>query len=75
MLRGRVRDLPVGSNPATETCFDDLLVTTASDGEILAPGAGSWFLVRAENVNGNGSFGSQGSHGVPTVPRLSGTCP
>jgi hypothetical protein len=76
MLRGRVRDWPVGSNPATETCFDDVPgLLTASDATVPAVADGYWYLVRAENVCGNGGYGSQASHSVPTVPRSSATCP
>lgn len=75
MLRGRARDWPVGSNPATETCFDDVVVTSASDATLPPVDDGYWYLVRGENACGNGGYGSQASHGVPTVPRLSGTCP
>ena len=76
VLRGRVLDWPVGSNPATETCLADGLVGTGiSDATPLSPGGGYWYLVRAENDCGDGSWGSRASHGVPTDPRLSSTCP
>ena len=75
MLRGRVLNWPVGSNPATETCFDDVAVTTTNDATVPPVGDGYWYLVRAENACGIGGFGSQAVHGLPTVPRLSGTCP
>jgi hypothetical protein len=75
VLRGRIRDWPVGSNPGTETCFDDLAVPSTSDATVPTAGEGFWYLVRAENACGNGSYGSQASHGVPTVPRSSATCP
>jgi hypothetical protein len=75
ILRGRVHDWPVGSNPGTETCFGDLVATTGSDAAVPIAGDGYWYLIRAENVCGNGGYGFEGFHGVPTVPRLSGTCP
>ena len=76
MLRGRVQDWPVGSNPATETCLaGNVVVTTASDDTVPATGEGYWYLVRADNACGRGSYGWQESQGVPTAPRLSGTCP
>jgi hypothetical protein len=76
VLRGRLTDWPVGANASTESCLaDNLTATTAGDG--TAPGAdeGFWYLVRAENACGAGSYGSRGSGGVPTVPRSSATCP
>jgi hypothetical protein len=76
VLRGRVADWPVGSNPLTETCLaDDVAGTSADDVAVPALGDAFWYLVRAENACGLGSYGSQGSHGVPTVPRSSATCP
>ena len=75
MLRGRVSSWPVGSSPATETCFGGVLVNTASDGTVPGSGVGYWYLVRAQNACGSGGYGSQASNGIPTVPRLSGTCP
>jgi len=75
MLRGRVREWPVGSNPLTEACFDDLIATTANDATAPPVDDGYWYLVRGENACGNGDYGFAGSHGVPTAPRLSATCP
>jgi hypothetical protein len=75
VLRGRIRDWPVGSNPGTETCFDDLAGTSTSDATVPDVDEGYWYLVRAENTCGNGSYGSQASHGVPTATRMSATCP
>ena len=76
LLRGRVADWPVGSNPATETCLSgDVSGTTGSDASIPAEGGGYWYLVRAANACGAGSYGSQASHGAPTAPRTSATCP
>jgi N-acetylneuraminic acid mutarotase len=76
VLRGRVLDWPVGSNPPTETCLADAAAgTAASDGAVPASGDGSWYLVRARNACGSGGFGWQEAQGVPTVPRVSATCP
>jgi hypothetical protein len=76
LLRGRVTDWPVGSNPLAETCLaDDIAGTSADDAAVPAVGDAFWYLVRAENACGLGSYGSQGTHGVPTVARSSATCP
>jgi hypothetical protein len=76
VLRGTVGVWPVGSDPASETCLaDDVAGESASDADAVPENVGYWYLVRAENACGNGSYGSQGSNGVPTVPRVSATCP
>jgi hypothetical protein len=76
VLRGRVREWPLGSSPVTETCLADNVVgTTASDAAVPAADDGFWYLVRADYACGSGSYGAGGSHGEPTAPRLSGTCP
>jgi hypothetical protein len=76
VLRGLLSTGPVGSSPATETCLNNALVgTSASDDTVPAAGGGFWYLVRGSNACGIGSYGWQASHGVPTVPRMSATCP
>jgi len=75
MLRGKLRDWPVGSNPATENCVDDLAETTSSDATVPDADEGYWYLFRAENACASGSYGSAGSHGVPSAPRISASCP
>ena len=67
VLRGRIGDGPVGSNPGTESCLgNDLAGTSVDDGDALAPGEGHWYLVRADNACGTGGYGSG---------RVSSTCP
>ena len=76
VLRGHAGVFPVGSNPGTETCLgDNLAVATVSDAGVPAVGAGYWYVVRAQNACGIGSYGFQGDHGVPTTARISSTCP
>jgi hypothetical protein len=42
---------------ATETCLeDDTTNPTVDDADTLSPGAGSWYLLRAMNCGGNGSY-------------------
>jgi hypothetical protein len=71
-----VSGLPVGTSGADERC----LVThsgadTFTDPELPAVGDAFWYLVRGENVLGNGPYGFEGVHGVPASPRNSTTCP
>jgi hypothetical protein len=76
LLRGSVLGWPVGSTPAMETCLAGNVVSTrASDDTVPAIGDGYWYLVRADNACGSGSYGSQESQGVPAAPRASATCP
>jgi N-acetylneuraminic acid mutarotase len=76
LVRGRVGDWPVGSNPSGELCVaDDTFGTSASDTAVPAAGDAYWYLVRAENVCGNGSYGTQGTSGGPGAPRNSVSCP
>ena len=76
VLRGLVSALPVGPGAGEEACLaDDTTATTATDGDPISTGAAFWYLVRGQSACGKGRYGFQGSHGVPTVPRLSTTCP
>ncbi len=76
VLRGRVREWPLGSSPVAETCLaENVAGATAIDSALPAADDGFWYLVRADYACGSGSYGSGGSHGGPTTPRLSGTCP
>jgi hypothetical protein len=76
LLRGHVGDWPVGSNSATETCVaNDDSDTSESDSAVPAAGDAYWYLVRAENVCGDGSYGSRGTNGGPGAPRTSSACP
>jgi hypothetical protein len=74
VTRGTLGAWPVGSG--SESCLaDDSFATNADDAGVPPLGQGYWYLFRGENVCGNGGYGSQGSHGVPTVPRISAACP
>jgi hypothetical protein len=76
VLRGHLLELPVGSRSADERCLvANSGADTLLDPEFPATGDGFWYLVRGENVLGDGPYGFEGLHGVPTTPRLSATCP
>jgi hypothetical protein len=76
VLRGLASALPVGPGGADETCVaTESLTTTATDGDVPPAGAAFWYVVRGENACGSGSYGTQAQHGVPTVLRVSTTCP
>ncbi len=76
ILRGSVGVWPVGSNPGTETCLaNDDYITRTTDASVPSFGHAFWYVVRAENACGIGSYGSQASHGVSTTPRTSTSCP
>ena len=75
LLRGLLSAFPVGPGGADETCFDNLPGLSMGDPNVPPPGDGYWYLVRAESICGNGSWGYQESHGVVTYPRATATCP
>jgi hypothetical protein len=66
----------VGSHVADERCLIENSEQNAlTDSELPAKGDGFWYLVRGENASGKGPYGFEESHGAPTVPRESPTCP
>jgi len=70
VLRGPVAGLPVGG--ASEACIAaGTPAASVADAELPAAGAGFWYLVRAKNACGTGSYGA-GSGGSP---RTSTACP
>jgi len=75
VVRGSTAAFPVGPGGGDEVCFDNLAAATMADPAAPAPGAGFWYLSRAENSCGNGSYGTQGVHGVPGLARVTTTCP
>ena len=75
VVRGSTGALPVGPGGADEVCFDNLTVPTLTDAAVPAVGSGFWYLSRAENACGTGTYGTQGVHGVPGAPRATATCP
>ncbi len=75
VVRGTLSALPVGPGGGDESCFNDLVAAVLSDGTVPSPGTGFWYLSRAENTCGIGTFGTQGLHGAPGAPRVTTTCP
>ena len=71
VMRGLLSQLPPGPGSA-ETCLaNEAAARTLTDGAIPDPRTGFYYLVRASNPCGVGSFGA-GSSGVP---RNTGACP
>jgi hypothetical protein len=70
-VRGGLGAFPVGPGGGDEVCFDDLGAAGLVDASIPATGTGFWYLSRAQNACGVGTFGQQSSG----VPRLTTTCP
>jgi len=71
IIRGSVAGLPVGSQTSEVCAASGLQNTTWIDLSPLPIGEVYWYLVRARNVCGMGTYGST-SGGVPQV---SGACP
>jgi photosystem II stability/assembly factor-like uncharacterized protein len=70
VLRGLVSELPVGA--ASETCLvSGALAASVIDADVPLEGAAFWYLVRARNVCGTGSYGTR-SDGSP---RAGTVCP
>jgi hypothetical protein len=71
VLRGNVGGLPVGQG-ASETCLQPGLAdTTWQDGDDPALGAAFYYLVRATNACGMGTYGTRSSG----AERVSSACP
>jgi hypothetical protein len=75
VARGLVSELPVGSG-ASETCMaSGISPQAASDFALPGPGQASWYLVRGRHLCGTGTYGYAAVDGVPTVERITQTCP
>ena len=75
VLRGHVSALPVGSAGADERCLVAHSGADAlTDPELPASGDGFWYLVRGENVLGDGPYGFEGLHGVLQAARVELLC-
>lgn len=74
-VRGDRTALPVGPGGGEETCFPGLATTTVTDSTLPPQGNGFWYLARARNSCGVGTYGRQGLRGVPGTVRTTTTCP
>jgi hypothetical protein len=70
-VRGALGAFPVGPGGGDEVCFDGLAAAGLVDPSIPATGTGFWYLSRAQNACGVGTFGQQRNG----TPRLTTTCP
>lgn len=71
VLRGALAQLPVGSGTGESCVVSGTSAATASDSALPAAGDGFWYLVRARNLCGVGSYGVDSSG----VTRSSSACP
>lgn len=71
IVRGRTNELPVGTGPNEVCRASGLTVLSSSETEIPAHGVGLYYLVRARNTCGHGSYGGR-SNGLP---RVTNACP
>ena len=68
VLRGSIKELPVGTG-TSEACLDDnSAALTWSDSALPMAGGGFFYLVRGENVCGVGAYGTQSTGVVRTSP-------
>ena len=70
-VRGALGAFPVGPGGGEEVCFGGLGAAGLVDASIPATDTGFWYLSRAQNACGVGTFGQQSSG----VPRVTTTCP
>lgn len=69
LLRGALAELPVGGGPS-EVCLATTGGNSFVDGATPSVDQGSWYLARAQNACGTGTYGN-----ATTGPRVSSTCP
>jgi hypothetical protein len=70
-VRGGLGAFPVGPGGGDEVCFDGLGAAELVDASIPATDTGFWYLSRAQNACGVGTFGQRSSG----MSRLTTTCP
>ncbi len=70
VLRGLVASLPVGS-PSDSCLASGTTAGSAVDTDVPAPGAAYWYLVRALNVCGTGTYGTTSAG----ASRIGNACP
>jgi hypothetical protein len=71
VVRGSTGAFPVGPGGGDEACFGPYAGPTGSDPGTPASGGGFWYLSRAKNSCGTGTYGSQSN----ATPRVTTTCP
>jgi len=71
VVRGSTTFLPTGPGGIDEVCFPNTGGPSIADGALPPPGTAYWYLVRAKNSCGIGSYGTDSS----LNPRLTTTCP
>jgi hypothetical protein len=76
VVRGDPRVLPVGPGGGDESCLGQQIAATSLVDATTPPlGEGFWYLVRGGNACGKGTYGYQAINGVPTVARVTASCP
>jgi hypothetical protein len=77
VVRGLVRDLPVGDKPSEICVSGGLASATQFDSARPSDGEAYWYLVRARNSCSSqpGSYGYERPPGGPIVERITNRCP
>jgi hypothetical protein len=74
--RGNLAGLPVGPGGGDESCVaNGVAAATASDTTLPPPGGGFWYLARAQDPCGSGTYGFEERRGLPPAERVTATCP
>jgi len=74
VARGSVGQLPVGGGGAEVCLASGISSTTAADPTLPADSQAFWYLVRARNVCGIGTYGNEG-RGAPPAEQMTAVCP
>jgi Lamin Tail Domain/Cohesin domain len=75
VARGLVSQFPIGAG-AAESCFaSGIAANTITDSSIPPESDGYWYLARARNVCGTGTYGYSGVNGAAGAERITSTCP
>ena len=75
VVRGLLSQVPIGAG-AAESCFASGIATnTISDSSIPPESDAYWYLARARNACGTGTYGYSSVNGAPGAERATSTCP
>ncbi len=75
VTRGLVSQLPVGGGAAESCLASGLPVSSTLDAVLPGLGQSFWYIVRGRHSCATGTYGYAAENGVPTVERVTLTCP
>ncbi len=75
VVTGCIDTLPVDIDPCQFCLGTYLTGPIVQDATVPPSPTGYWYLARARNFCGTGTYGFEGRRGVPTVERITNVCP